>query len=277
MANSDYSVTATSAPFCPNAQIVNAVGPLTTVFDIENLRSTGVDEILAGEAAMINDEIVKVVSISSTELVVARGCADTIPQAHAAGSRIWFFNDSIGYDGREYAGSETVGVKILPKTASSQVPIEYSPPSALTFNFRFARPYAPGLVEVNGDPFTEVKTINPTNDTLSLTWAHRDRVTQFDQLIDHLATSIGPEAGTTYTVKAHRSSDNSVVRTTTGITGASWTYPLATARSDFGITVGAVGAPVVLTDGYLTLEAVRDGYTSWQKYRIDFKVSNAAV
>lgn len=277
MANSDYTTTATSAPFCPNAQLAAGIGPLETTLAIENLRLTGVDEILAGEAAMINDEIVKLVSISSTELVVARGCADTIPQTHAAASRIWFFNDSTGYDGREYAGSETVGVKILPKTASSQVPIEYSPPESLTFNFRFARPYAPGLVQINGDPFTEVKTVSPTNDTLSLTWAHRDRVTQFDQLIDHLATSIGPEVGTTYTVKAHKASDNSVVRTTTGITGASWTYLLATARSDFGITAGAVGAPVVLTDGYLTLEAVRDGYTSWQKYRIDFKVSDAAA
>lgn len=276
MANSDYTTTSTSSPFCPNAQLDGAITPLQTTIPLKNLRTTGVDEVLAGEAAMVNDEIIKIVSFTSTEMVVARGCADTIPQAHADNSRVWFFNDSFGYDGKEYAGSETVSVKILPKTASQQVPIENSPPEGLTFNFRFARPYAPGLVEVNGDPFTSVKTISPSASTLTLTWAHRDRVSQFDQLIDHLATSIGPEAGVTYTVKAHKASDNSVVRTTTGITGASWAYPLATARSDFGITPGAVGAPVVLTDGYLTLEAVRDGYTSWQKYRIDFKVSNAA-
>lgn len=276
MANSDYSVTATSAPFCPNAQLDGAASALQTVIPINNIRAAGADEVLAGEAAMINGEIIKIVSFTATEMIVARGCADTIPQPHASGSRVWFFNDGFGNDGREYAGSETVGVKILPKTASQQVPMANSPPNALTFNFRFARPYAPGLVTVNGDPFTSVKTIDPTDNTLTLAWAHRDRVSQFDQLIDHAATSIGPEAGTTYTVKAHKASDNSVVRTTTGIAGASWTYPLATARSDFGITAGAPGDPEVLTDGYLTLEAVRDGYTSWQKYRIDFKVSNEA-
>lgn len=276
MANSDYTVTSTSTPFCPNAQLDGAITPLQTTIPIKNLRATGVDEVLPGEAAMINDEFVRIVSFTSTEIEIARGCADTIPRAHADNARIWFMNDSFGNDGREYAGSETVGVKLLPKTASQQVPIEYSTPVALTFNFRFARPYAPGLVQVNGDPFTSVRTISPSEATLSLTWAHRDRVSQFDQLIDHLASSIGPEAGVTYTVKAHKASDNSVVRTTTGITGASWTYPLATARGDFGITAGGVGAPVVLTDGYLTLEAVRDGYTSWQKYRIDFKISDAA-
>lgn len=276
MANSDYTTTATSSPFCPNAQLDGAITALQTTIPIKNLRSTGVDEVLADEAAMIGGEIVKIVSFTSTEMVIARGCADTIPQAHADNTRVWFFNDSFGNDRREYAGSETVSVKLLPKTASQQVAVENSPPVALTFNFRFARPYAPGLVKVNGDPFTSVKTISPSADTLSLTWAHRDRVAQFDQLIDHLAASIGPEAGVTYTVKAHKASDNSVVRTTTGIAGASWTYPLATARTDFGITAGAVGDPVVLTDGYLTLEAVRDGYASWQKYRIDFKISNEA-
>ena len=272
MANSDYTTDTTSSLFCPNAQADGAISPLQTVIPIKNWRATGTDEVLAGEAALVNGEIVKIVSFTTTEIVIERGCADTIPQAHADNSRFWFFDDSFGNNRREYAGSETVSVKMLPKTASQQISIENSPPQPITFNFRFARPYAPGRVEVNGSPFTSVATLDPASAALNLSWAHRDRISQFDQLIDHMATSIGPEAGVTYTVQVFQS-NGTLVRTQAGITGASWSYSLATARSDFGISVGA---PVVLTDAYLTLEAVRDGYTSWQKYRIDFKISNAA-
>jgi len=225
MATSDYTVTATSIPFCPNAALSSAIAPLTTVIPITGYRSAGIEEVVAGEAAMINDEIVRIESFSPVSITVARGCADTIPQAHAAGSTIWFFDDSFGNDAREYAGSETIAVKLLPKTASAQVPIANSTPANVTFNFRFARPYAPGKVEVDGEPFTAVSIVGPANPALNLTWAHRDRVSQFDQLIDHSMSSVGPEAGTTYVVKVYKA-DNTLVRTVSAITGTSWGLPL---------------------------------------------------
>src|SRR3546814_12715191 len=38
---------------------------------------------------------------------------------------------------------------------------------------------------------------------LALSWSHRDRRGQADQLIDTTTGNIGPEAGTTYTVAVH--------------------------------------------------------------------------
>src|SRR5690606_36924603 len=118
---------------------------------------------------------------------------------------------------------------------------------SVTMNQRQFRPYPPGRLRVNGSAY-------PTSITgeLVISWAHRDRVTQADQLIDDEQTSIGPEDGTTYTVRIY--DGNSLVRTETGITGTSYTYESATEISD-----GGPFNPI-----RFTLHAVRDGVESLQ-------------
>lgn len=274
MANSDYQTTATSMSFCPNGILGNAVSEYQTVIPLSSYREVGDDPVLPGEAAMINDEIVKVVSFSTTSVTVERGCADTIPQAHDTGSVIWFFNNAIGTDSREYAGSETISVKLLPRTTTQTAPVADSEPNEVTFNFRFARPYPPGKVEVNGQPFTSMQILAVPTPNIVFTWAHRNRVTQFDQLVDHLATSVTPEVGTTYTIKVYKS-DNTLKRTVDNIAGTTWTYDSATALTDFGITASAGSSAV--TEGYVTIESVRDGYSSYQRYKIPFRISHSST
>jgi hypothetical protein len=92
-------------------------------------------------------------------------------------------------------------------------------------------------------------------------------VTQQDALVDHMQADVGPEVGTTYRVDV-RKADNTLIHSTAGITGNSWTRSRASLISDFGVTGG-------LHNGYINVTSVRDAYDSYQNYRIDF-VLNAS-
>lgn len=271
MANSDYTVTGAGA-FCQNARLLSPITELQTTFEIDEYRALNIEDPVAGDPVMLDDEIMVIVSFTSTSITVGRGCADTIPQAHDADSTLWFFQASTGSDAQEYAATETIAVKVLPKTATVQVPIEGSPPNEVQFNFRFARPYAPGLVKINDRLFVKSERLEQGNDPLTVTWVHRDRIVQSDQMVHHNEASVGPEVGTTYTLKVYKA-DNTLVHTDAGVTGTSWSYTHAQAVTDFGITLGAGTTPA---DGYITLESVRDGYTSYQKYKLNFQVGTAA-
>lgn len=219
--------------------------------------------IRIGMAAMIDNEIVEVVARSGDNLTLGRGCCDTVPATHAAGAVIWFFDDSIAYDPVEYIGTEVVGVKVLPRTTSgSPVPVEYSPGQTVAFGLRFTRPYPPGLVTVNGNPWTSPAEVTELGN-MAVAWKHRDRVSQQDQLVDHMQDNIGPEPGTTYEIKVYSSTD--VLLRTETIAGNSWTYDHDDAKIDFNAEYGN-------QEGYFTLAAKRDGLLSFQHYTVQFTV-----
>lgn len=267
-----------SAALDPYVTFYNSTGTLsvTANFKPEHFVSappTGFTELPSASsspATAFTQEIVVVTAQSGNDLTLGRGCCDTVPAAHSAGDAIWFFDDSLGSDKFEYAGTETIGVKVVPRVTAGSLPIEHAPAAELEFNLRFARPYPPGMVKVNGSPwFTTPLVLDSVTPTLGLTWAHRDRVTQQDQLIDHLEASIGPETGTTYEIRVYRST-GALVRTVTGLTGTSWDYTLAEAAADFS----AAGDEY---PGYITLNSARDGLLSFQEYRIDFTLDSDGV
>lgn len=264
MANSDYTTSGGTQAFCPTALLASAITRLQSTITMSGYTEPLPNGIRIGMAAMIDDEIVSIQGRSGNTLTIGRGCCDTVPATHAANARIWFFDDSIGTNGIEYGSTESVSVKLLPRTSTGgSVPVENSNPNALVMNWRFARPYPPGKLLVNGSPWYTVILLQDGNETLNVSWAHRDRITQQDQLLDHQALSVGPEIGVTYRIRVYKTSDNSLVRTQS-VTGASYTYNLAQAISDFA-------AFSTIHQGYMIIEAMRDGLESWQNYRIDFE------
>lgn len=270
MANSDYSARGLALPFCPTARLTSAIGALQTTVTMTGYVSPIADGIRIGMAAMIEDEIVVVEGRSGNTLTLGRGTCDTIPAPHPANATIFFFDDSLGTDDRQYIATESVGIKPLPRTNSGgPVPIEASPPEGITFNWRFLRPYPPGFVLVNGQPFTSVQPLGPLATSLVLTWTHRDRIVQQDQLLNHMQASVGPEPGTTYRIRVIRTSDNSVRRTVDLGIVTTWAYTFAQMVADFGPSAADIPA-------YLTLESRRAGLGSWQAYRIDF-VAQASI
>lgn len=264
MANSDYILRSGTQPFCPTALLASSITRLQTAITMSGYTEPAPNGIRIGMAAMIDDEIISILGRSGNALTIGRGCCDTVPAAHAANARIWFFDDSIGVDSIEYGSTESISVKVLPRTATGgNVPIANVNPNGLVMNWRFARPYPPGRLFVNGFPWYTVIRLETGLEVLSITWAHRDRITQQDQLLDHQALSIGPELGVTYRLRFYRTADNALVRTAT-VTGASYDYNLAQAISDFNVFS-------TIQQGYIIVESMRDGLASWQNYRIDFE------
>jgi hypothetical protein len=186
-------------------------------------------------------------------VTIARGCFDTIPRAHPSGTTVFFISSEVGGDGKEYAASESIDVRILPFTSSSKLVDALAPVDTITIVARQGRPYAPGNVRVNLDPYTDV---TPVTGDVAITWSHRDRLVQQDQLVSHDEVSIGPETGTTYTVRVYAGDTSSVVRTEAGIATNTFLYTTAMATTD------AVGS-----NPWFEIEAVRDGLVSFSKYR----------
>lgn len=246
-------------PWTPTGTVAAATGTYDTAIVVTDISRPG--SLSKGMVGLIGDEVIRLddFDLATGAFTIARGCGDTIPAAHAAGSLLWFYGPAYsGTDGVEYVSSETVDVKVLTRTSTDTLAADVAPTDTITVDQRVYRPYPPGDVRVNGAPFA-TPSLRATGDIV-VTWTHRDRITEQDQLVEHGAASIGPEAGTTYRVRVF---DNAtLLRTEAGISGTSWTYDAAMSAAD--------GNAGVLR---FELETVRDGLASYQLYT--FIVSRA--
>ncbi|ALN83080.1 phage tail protein [Lysobacter antibioticus] len=237
--------------WCPTAVLAEAMTATTVAMQLAAGR--GLDQITAGTAALVEDEIVRVVAIDpqAQSATLARGCADTVPVPHAAGARIWFYDDFAANDPTDYSIGETLQAKLLTRTSSAQLDPALAPVDTVKLAQRQARPYPPGDLKLNGQRYP------PSIDgDLVVSWAHRDRKLQADQSVDHGQGSIGPEAGTTYVLRLLDDIAGSALDSPASITGTSYVAPLKGAyrlRAEVGST--------------------RDGLLSLQKatHSFDFK------
>lgn len=240
--------------WCPTALVVEAGvrDPGQTEFTLEAGLDLSLVEV--GTAALWGTELVRVDAIDASALTVTlgRGCGDTTPQLHAASERIWFYDIWAASDRREYAGGEAVSAKLRTRTSSQLLDAALAPTLEIALDERAVRPYPPGGLKVSDDVETDV--VDPTScvGELTVTWVHRDRLLQADQLVDASAAGIGPEPGTTYTVRYYL--DDVLDDAETGISGTA-------------------SSPYVLSGNGLArveVEAVRDGYASWQAATAEF-------
>lgn len=178
---------------------------------------------------------VTAIDLNAQTVTVARGALDTVPKAWANGTRIWFIGAFIGLDNTERATGETVDFKLTTISTGGELDITSGSITAVsaTAAQRFARPYPPGNVKVNGSAY-------PTTiaGAATITWAHRDRTMQTAGVIHQDAASIGPEADTTYTLRLYGET-NTLLRTVTGLTGTSYAFADELAISGLG-SLGAV-------------------------------------
>lgn len=201
-----------------------------------------------------NEEIVavKTIDIAGGLFGIARGVLDTTPWTHAVGERVWFIEGDHFLDATEYLTGAALNVKTLTQTSLGTLALTSATQDSFTFAARNIKPYAPGKVTVN----TVAYPASVTGD-LTIAWAHRDRLTQTAYLVEQTEADIGPEAGTTYTVRIYNAQTaGTLIRTYTGLTGTSQAYTVAQATTDNG---GA--APANLR---IEIESVRGGYTSKQ-------------
>jgi hypothetical protein len=225
---------------------VTALATTLPVVDIGDLTAANV-----GEALLLDNEIVRIDDVATGVLTVARGCADTIPAPHADATDIWTVDDDLVPDGREYVSGETVETKVLTRTTSSLLSAADAATDSADMVARHYKPYPPGNVKIDA---ASVFTLSGVHPEPVLTWTDRDRLSENDQLIEHGAGSVGPEAGTTYTVRV-KSFDGATLLRTDAAATSGWTYDAAMQTAD--------GSPGVVL---IELESVRDGVASWQMY-----------
>lgn len=226
--------------WCPSALVVEGAGRADTSFTLSE--GSYLDRVDIGSAALWGDELVRVDALDPGTGAVefGRGCGDTVPQQHEPGERVFFFDGWSASDRITYATSESVEAKLLTRTGSQELPESAADTLSVVLDKRAARPYPPGLFRINGqaDP---AAAFGPT---LTLTWAHRDRLLQADQLVDQEQASIGPEPGTTYTVR--------------------WSINGVPDGEEDGITdTTAEIEPSASGLLYVEVVAVRDGLESW--------------
>lgn len=246
-----------SGYFAASGTLVDAVSRTADSFEIENTTNLGQADI--GTYAYVNGELVLVESVDEvTGLVqVGRAVLDTVPVEHAAGSRIYFSGIDKGVDPNEHVLGESEYYKPLTQNGLGTSDIASATALLVNFNQRADRPYPPGNVKLNDDYFPAL-----SSGGLTLTWAHRNRLTQTADLIPFETGNIGPEPGTTYRVRIYNGS--TLVRTYAAIASTSQVYSETDA-----ITDGILQTPRIVIDSQ------RDGLDSYQAH--DFTVTRAGL
>ncbi len=248
----------TQGAWTPGANLTEDIGYYDTLLSFSGAAQLA--DAQAGEIAQVGDELIGIVDVDTDTamLTVKRGVADTIPQKHASGTRVWFYDGLYGTDGREYAIGEDVTTRLLSVTSSESMDIDSAPGGVVTIVARQGKPYPPGDVQINGVPFGDfIDGFGVATGEVAVSWTHRDRLLQADQLVEHEAGSVGPEAGTTYAIDIYDGA--TLLRSTTGISADNWTYDSGMIASDGEPTSG---------EWVFKLRSVRDGYDSFQKYSI---------
>lgn len=240
-----------SGDFVPTAVLAEAIGKTATVVALTGV--VDLDFVDAGTYAILDAETVEVTAVDEEAgtVTLSRGILDTVPADHAAGARIWFCDWRSG-DGVDYLGGETVNVKMLTKTGKGILDAAAAPVDSVTFASRMIRPYAPGQFRLNAAAYPDFITGN-----LAVNWAHRDRLQQTAAyFVSQDDGNIGPEAGTTYTLRIYGES-GALLREITGIEGTSYAYALADEIAESGLGRPNESLRVAVL-------SVRDGYESWQ-------------
>lgn len=243
----DYSTDQLPGAWSDYGLLPASLAPLDTVIIFTD---AVLDSVEVGQMALIGDEEVKVVTVDSgaKTVMIARGCLDTIPAAHAAGTRVWFYETGDTGASREFTIGETVNGKVLSNSLTSQLDPDLAQTLTLTTVGRFGKPYPPGLVTVDGEDIFAVQSIASGS---VVAFARRNRVTQADVVQDYNVADITPETGQTHTIKLYRTDTSALLVTYSGITGASQ------------VVDPGYGGEVLLE-----LFAVRDGLESHQKYSV---------
>lgn len=165
----------TTLDFCPSATLKTEIGYIDSSFELQNVAEF---ELLAvNQRLQINDEIMTFISFdtASSILTVKRGCFDTVPQEHAAGSVIFGWDNYSGIDDVEYLSGEVLLLKALTLTGSDELDISEATEHILEVVGRAIRPYPPANVKINNEYFPADVGLSGS---IVFTWVDRNRLQQ---------------------------------------------------------------------------------------------------
>lgn len=250
----DSYVSAGTFSFTANAILANPIDYLD-----ENLQITKpfhIPDDLIGDSMLIDEERFRVNSydVLSGLMNVERGVADTLPQKHAAGARVWFPDDDLSSNRTVYSEGEVIHAAAATRTTSAVLPYEELDTRFITLQGRIGRPYPVGDLRVDG---VSVFTAAGDHPEPVLTWVSRNRLLQQDQLIGHTDGPVAEEAGTSYEVVVKNLTD--FVLSTHAVAGGTFTFTYTTAMR------AADGDPEIV---HFDVVTIRDGMRSLYSYNV---------
>lgn len=222
--------------------------------------------ILIGDDEETENELALVTSTTGGNYTLKRGVLDTVPQEWPAATPVWFFsNNSRLHDPITRSALDTISYKVLPVTSNGTLNAGAASPIPLTLTERPWLPTRPADVTIEGIGFGIVDiTINsPSQTHLLVEWANRNRLTEDSQPLAWTDATVTPEASQTTTIEVLKTSDRSVITAHTGLTGTSFSLPVA--------SFGAFGT------GIVRVTSERDGYESLQGHEIIVVVGAAVL
>jgi hypothetical protein len=233
--------------FAPFGTLSADIDQLATSFTLASYED--LDEIaVQGMWMQIDDEIVGwTTRTDQTFSGLLRGILDTVPAPHAAGAKVFFIQTYLDGPETQYGAGEALAVRLLPNAPHGQLDIALAQTDTVTMASRAIRPYPPANFKINDEYYPA----SITDTDIVVSFAHRDRVAQQDQPVDSFTADVGPEAGTTYTLRGYV--ENVLDDTISGVT----TSPITWTPATTGLT-------------RVELESVRDGYTSTYKQVWEF-------
>lgn len=236
----------TTLDFCPSASLKNDIGYMDSSFELESVAEFELLQV--NHRIQVNDEIMAFVSFDAVTnvITVKRGCFDTVPQKHSAGSKIFGWDNYSGIDDLEYLSGENLSLKALTLTGSDALELNEATSHSLTLSGRAIRPYPPANVKINNVYWpTEIET------DLVLTWVDRNRIQQTGgSILGWFEGGVAIEPGTqTHLILTQLDEhDVELAITSANVTGTtSYTLPILSMQADTR-TVEIV------------LKTIRDGY-----------------
>ena len=204
------------------------------VVDAEALASISAVELAEGRnILLVDEELIAWQTVTDngdgthTLSGLVRGVMDSTPTPHSAAARVWFLSNGFGYTTpAAYGVDGNVKVKLLPYNNAGVVTLAAATEMNLVTTSRASKPYVPTGIRENG-------ILHPVHiaDALAVTWSHRDRLGTWQY--DDAGVTASPEAGATTRVKVY-GEGGGLIHTESGLTGTSWTYPVATEISESG-------------------------------------------
>lgn len=233
--------------FCPYGELEVGIGKFDTSMSLVNIED--MEDVDDPVFFQIDQEIMSFTGISIGVFTgLKRGLMDTVPAAHTIGAKVFFFDNYLDSDEEQYESGISLNIKLATVASGGELPLASAPTDTVVFNGRAARPYTGGKLLING---VREDSLGPLTGDLVVTWAHRDRLIQQDQVIDTSAGNVGPEVGTTYTVKAFV--NGTINQTITAIAATTATV-----------------TPTLSGTVRIEVSSQRDGLTSWQSNNSTF-------
>ena len=245
--------------FCPSASLKNDIGYMDSSFELENVAEFELLEV--NQRIQVNNEIMAFVSFDAITnvIIVKRGCFDTVPEKHNAGSKIFGWDNYSGIDDLEYLNGENVSLKALTLTGSDVLELNEATAHNLTLSGRAIRPYPPANVKVNEEYYPQdIET------DLILTWVDRNRLQETGGApLGFFDSGIVAEANTLYQlILIERDENNVELRTQNLSIGAVNTFTFATSAMH-------VNTRTIQID----LRSLRDSYESYQAFDYTVELS----